>query len=177
MNHFILIIFTRISALILSMFYVQFAHAACVNDSPVAAAKSFYAKHPNFYAENPAAIKNSISPRLFSALMLEHKCAQGDICAIEASPWTNAQDGNIEKPMVFDVLKTDESRASVRMRYTFALAKTKKRQQNVVLKFEHSAANKDANVECWVLSDLINQKGESLVSQLENWHKKYGSTP
>ena len=66
------------------------AYAACAIDDPAAVAKSFYSKHVNFSSEDPAKSKKIITPHLFDAVDREYKCAQGQICAIEADPWTDA---------------------------------------------------------------------------------------
>jgi len=146
-----------------------FAHANCVTDDPTELAKAFYAKHVDFHFENPAKIESIVTPRLLSALTREYKCAKGNICAIEAVPWTDAQDGDVGKPIAFQTTENSEVQASVKMSYTFVLSKTQKRQQSVLLKFQRSSTN-----ECWLLSDMISPRGVSLVTHIEKWHKKFG---
>ena len=138
-------------------------------DDPAESARSFYANHIDFNFENPATIKDIVTPRLLSALEREYQCANGNICAIEAVPWTDAQDGDIGKPITFRTTENNEVLASVRMSYIFVLSKAEKRPQSVTLKFQRSSGSG-----CWLLSDLISPKGLSLVTHLEKWHKKFG---
>lgn len=147
----------------------SYAHANCVTDEPAESAKTFYAKHADFHFENPARIESIVTPRLLSALKREYKCAKWNICAIEAIPWTDAQDGDVGKPITFQTTENSEVQASVKMSYTFVLSKTEKRQQSVLLKFQRSSADG-----CWLLSDMISPRGVSLVTHLEKWHKKFG---
>ncbi len=145
------------------------AYAACAIDDPAAVAKSFYSKHTNFSSEDPARIKTIISPRLFDALNREYKCAQGQICAIEADPWTDAQDGRIGKPVEFVAASNSGVEATVSMTYPFILGKTQS-EKHVTLVLQRESPN-----ECWLLSDLVGPRGESLVRAIEEWYKEYGS--
>ena len=160
---------TLVVALSFAPLTFDLAHANCVTDDPAELAKSFYAKHAGFHFENPANIESIVTPRFLSALMREYKCAKGNICAIEAAPWTDAQDGDVGKPIAFQATENTEVQASVKMSYTLVLSKTQKRQQSVQLKFQRSSAN-----ECWLLSDMIRPRGVSLVTHLEKWHQKSG---
>lgn len=151
-----------------AMFCSHHGYAQCVAD-PADAAKAFYSQHPNFYYENPKTVSDLVAPRLLAALKLEYACAQGDICAIEAVPWTDAQDGDVSAPIIFKAMDKTVSHAVVDMRYTFVLSESERRQQSVKLKFERREAGA-----CWLLSDLIEPGGDSLLAQLEKWHKEYG---
>ena len=143
-------------------------YAQCVSD-PADIAKTFYSQHPDFYYEDPKTVSDLIAPRLLAALKLEYACAQGDICAIEAVPWTNAQDGDVSAPITFKTSNQTVSHAVVDMRYTFVLSESQRRPQRVQLKFERSDPSA-----CWLLSDLVEPGGDSLLTQLEKWHKEYG---
>ena len=160
------------SAMVLACSMALSAHsasAACAMDDPAAVAKSFYSEHVNFFSEDPARIRKIVTPRLFDALDREYKCAQGQICALEADPWTDAQDGRIGKPVEFVTAGNSGVEARVSMTYPFILGKTH-RQQHVTLVLE-----RESPAACWLLSDLVGPRGESLVRAIEEWHKQYGS--
>ncbi len=144
------------------------AHASCEADDPVAVAKSFYSKHAQFSSEDPAKIKAIITSRLFAALDQEYKCAQGQICALEADPWTDAQDGDIGKPVEFATVSNSGLEANVSMTYPFILGK-KQRQKHTTLLLQRKSAT-----DCWLIGDLIGPRGESLVQGIEKWFKEYG---
>jgi hypothetical protein len=146
------------------------AYAACAIDDPVAVAQSFYSKHAQFSSEDPAKLKTIITPRLFAALDQEYKCAQGQICALEADPWTDAQDGDIGKPVEFATASNSGVEAAVSMTYPFILDKSHRKQQRVTLLLERKSA-----ADCWLLNDLVGPRGESLVQSIEKWHKEFGS--
>lgn len=107
--------------------------AICVSDDPTSVAKIFFTQHAKFYFESPEKVRGLVTPRFFAALEREHKCTRGEICAIEAVPWTDAQDGDIEKPIAFQIASRTSESAAVKMSYTFALSQTQKRPQSVSL--------------------------------------------
>ena len=151
-----------------AMICINLGYAQCVSD-PADAAKSFYSKHPNFYFDDPKTVSDLVAPRLLAALKLEYACAQGEICAVEAVPWTDAQDGDAAAPITFKALDQSVTHALVDMRYTFVMSASERRPQRVQLKFERSDPSA-----CWLLSDLVEPSGDSLLTQLEKWHKEYG---
>jgi len=146
------------------------AYAACAIDDPAAVAKSFYSNHAQFSSENPAKIRTIITSRLFDALDREYKCAQGQICALEADPWTDAQDGDIGKPVEFATASNSGVEATVSMTYPFILDKTHRQQQHVTLLLQRKSPT-----DCWLFSDLVGPRGESLLQTIEKWHKEFGS--
>lgn len=166
----------RMSAVVLTSLIAlsafRMACAACASDDPAAVAKSFYTKHAEFSSEDPAKIKTIITPRLFAALDQEYKCAQGQICALEADPWTDAQDGDIGKPVEFATASNSGVEATVSMTYPFILDKAHHQQKHVTLLLQRKAPT-----DCWLLGDLVGPRGESLVQTLEKWHKEYGNGP
>jgi len=145
------------------------AYAACASDDPAAVAKSFYSKHAQFSSENPAKIKTIITSRLFEALEQEYKCAQGQICALEADPWTDAQDGDIGKPVEFATASNTGVEATVSMTYPFILDKAHHQQKHVTLLLRRKSP-----ADCWLFDDLVGPRGESLVQAIEKWYKEYG---
>jgi hypothetical protein len=156
-------------ACLIMLLAIRSASASCAIDDPAAVAKSFYSKHANFSSDDPAKIKKIVTPRLFDALNREYKCAQGQICALEADPWTDAQDGNIGKPVEFSTASNSGIEAKVSMTYPFILGKTHG-QKHVTLVLQ-----RESPTECWLLSDLVGPRGESLVRAIEGWYKEYGS--
>jgi len=147
---------------------IRGAAAACPSDDPAAVAKLFYADHAEFSSEDPAKIKEIITQRFFDALDREHKCAQGQICALEADPWMDAQDGKIGKPVEFATVNNSGIEATVSMTYPFILEKTP-HQQRVTLLLQ-----RDTPKSCWLLNDLVGPHGDSLVRTIEKWFREYG---
>jgi len=158
----------KILAFLMVSLPMSSASAACTSNDPAAVAKSFYSKHAAFSSEDPAKIKQIITRRLFDALAREHTCARDQICAIDADPWTDAQDGKIGKPVEFATASNSATEAAVSMTYPFILEKTP-RQQHATLLLQRESATA-----CWLVSDLVGPRGESLVRTLEEWYKKYG---
>lgn len=157
-------------ACLTALFEMPIAYASCATDDPVAVAKTFYSKHADFSVGNPAKIKSLITPRLFAALDREYKCvAQGQVCALEADVWTDAQDGEIGKPVEFLIASHSGVAASVTMTYPFILDKARRRKQHVTILLQRKSPT-----DCWLISDLVGPRGESLVGFMEKWHKEFG---
>ena len=145
-------------------------YAACVSDDPIVVAQSFFDKHAAFSSENPSQIKSIITPRFFDALDREFKCAQGDVCAIESDPWTDAQDGKIGKPVQFATVSNSGAEAKVSVTFPFILDKTHREQKHATLVLQRNAPTA-----CWLIGDLIDPRGDSLVQYIEKWHKEFGN--
>jgi hypothetical protein len=145
------------------------AQQKCRNDNPQFIAERFYSAHADFYYANPDEIKDVISNRFFIAMEKEYKCKQGELCAIEANPWTDAQDGDMGKPVVFTTVSISEKKVLIQMDYTFMLSDIERRVQKVTLVFERLDTNA-----CWLLSDFITPSGGSLLEYVEKWHSEYG---
>jgi hypothetical protein len=161
---------TMILTLSMALSAPHSAYAACAIDDPAAAAKSFYSGHAEFSSQDPTPFKALLTPRLFAALDMEYKCAQGDVCAIEADPWTDAQDGSIGKPVAFATTSNADGKAAVSMTYTFVLDKAHRKPQHATLLLQGKSAT-----ECWLLDDVKGPHGDSLVQTIEKWHKEYGN--
>ncbi len=161
--------FAMILAFVMATLPSLSAHAACAIADPAAAAQAFYSGHADFSSQDPIAFKALLTPRLFAALDKEYKCAQGDICAIEADPWTDAQDGSIAKPVAFATTSNAGGKAAVAMTYLFVLDKAHRKQQHATLLLQRASAS-----ECWLLDDLKGPRGDSLVQTIEKWFKEYG---
>lgn len=144
--------------------------AACLGRDPMDAAKVFFAKHRDFYYGNPGKVAGLVSSRFYAALSAEYRCAQGEVCAIEAPPWTDAQDGHIGEPITFHMQAASETRAEVFVRYTFELSETQRIPQAVSLRLERKGRDG-----CWAVADLVSPRGKSLVKAIEDWHSTYGA--
>jgi len=164
---------TRFAKIISGIFCICFfgvvAQAKCIQGDGVDFARAFYEKHQDFYYADSAAIKDFLAPRLLAILEKDHKCSDGEICAIESNPWTSAQDGEIGKPIEFKLSSSSTNTASVRMSYKLELGASKKLPQSVELQLERNAASS-----CWVVADLITPRDGSLRDYIEKWHKEYG---
>jgi hypothetical protein len=99
----------------------------------------------------------------------EYKCSRGELCAIEADPWTDAQDGSIGKPIAFATISNSGIEASVSMTYPFVLGPKHSQKHATLILQRESAAG------CWLMSDLKGPRGESLVRAIEEWFKEYGN--
>lgn len=76
--------------------------------------------------------------------------ADGEVCAIDADPWINAQDGEVSEPVSFTLANTQEQGVTVRMQYLFALSDSQKEPQTVSLHFQKSGDNR-----CYLMDDFI----------------------
>ena len=161
--------FASLFPCLLALVAFDSAYATCAIDDPRTVAESFFGKHAQFSSENPSKIKGVVTPRFFDALDREYKCAQGQECAIEADPWTDAQDGRIGKPVVFTTVSNSGTDASIAMTYPFILDKTHRSEKRATLVLRRESAN-----ECWLIGDLLSPSGESLLQNVEKWHKQYG---
>src|SRR6478672_11850973 len=129
--------------MLLAIHSASAASASCAIDDPAAVAKAFYSKHANFSSEDPAKIRTIVTPRFFDALNQEYKCAQGQICALEADPWTDAQDGKIGKPVEFATASSSGVEATVWMTYPFILGKTPSQKHVTLL------LHRESPTDCW----------------------------
>lgn len=158
---------SSISAVFLALLVSGAAQAGCVSDDPALVARSFHAGHADFVAENPDNIRHLVTPRLFQVLQREYRCARGEICALEADPWTDAQDGEITRPIRFETRQNDGAHATVTMNYFFLPGNAGRQARVATLKLTHSTISG-----CWELADLVSPNGVSLLNQLERWHRR-----
>jgi hypothetical protein len=158
------------SACMLALTALHSAYAACGSDDPIVVAQSFFAKHAQFSSENPSKIKTIVTARFFDALEREYTCAQGDICAIEADPWTDAQDGKIGKPVEFAMVSNSGKEATVSITYPFILDKTQRGPKHASL-----VLRREAPTDCWLIGDLVGPRGDSLLQTIEKRHKEFGA--
>nr|WP_252376797.1 hypothetical protein [Aeromonas hydrophila] len=126
-------------------------HAACDKGVALRLAKAFWNEHKDFYYADPAPLKALLTPDFFAVLSSEAACnADGEVCAIDADPWINAQDGEVSEPVSFTLANQQEQGVTVRMQYLFALSDTQKEPQTVSLHFQKSGDNR-----CYLMDDFI----------------------
>jgi len=140
-------------------------HAACDKGVALRLAKSFWSEHKDFYYADPAPLKTLLTPDFFAVLSSEAECnADGEVCAIDADPWINAQDGEVSEPVSFTLAKEQEQGVTVRMHYLFALSDAQKEPQTVSLHFQKSGDNR-----CYLMDDFIPPGDGSLKQRLRQW--------
>ncbi|RML64947.1 hypothetical protein ALQ91_05263, partial [Pseudomonas syringae pv. syringae] len=83
------------------------AHAACPAATPVDTARWIYEKHQDFYL-NGKGSADYLSKPLLSLLKKDWACQNGDQCAVSANPWTDAQDGDVQKPIDWKLVSTSD---------------------------------------------------------------------
>jgi len=141
--------------------------ADCLGNDPIAAAKTFYQKHADFYYADPSKFQGDVAPRLMNALAMNFDCSDGQICALDSDPWVDAQDGDVAEPITYQLGDHSDSQASVTMHYTFTLADNPSQPQQVTLKLQRAD-------QCWQVADMITPRGDSLTEEIETWFKTYG---
>jgi hypothetical protein len=160
---------TMLPTLLVALCVLSSAQGAeCLGTDPLAAAQEFFGKHRSFVSDDTDEHSDVLETPLFNVLKIEHQCAQGDLCAIEADPWMGAQDGEMERPISFKLHAVAALQATVSMSYTFKLASNLARTQKVELKLARQTTN-----QCWRLADLTQPDGTSLLLYLTDWQSKY----
>ena len=159
--------------LLITLFAVCCAEAqaadACFGRTPLEAAEAFYREHKDFSLKDPKKLQGHVTMSFYEALAFEYKCKVGEICAVDFDLWTGAQDGDIQKPISFHLASTNDNRAVVTMRYTFALDRSRRKAQSAKILVERETQN-----ECWVVADVVSPDGISTVRIIEEFRAKYG---
>ena len=141
------------------------ARADCVAPDPTATARWVYEHAASFYVAGEGKAQY-LSPQLFKLLQHDWKCQEpGDICAIEAYPWTDTQDGDVLDPVEFKLLSEDRQSATVAMSFRFGwedAAQTAK-PMRIRLKLV-----RPAETGCWLLDDILHGKA-SFKQGLSTW--------
>lgn len=162
-----------LSPLLVAMFALCCAKAyavePCSGQTPVKAAEAFYKAHKDFAIEDPKRLHGQVTKRFYEALAFEHRCKVGEICAIDFDLWTGAQDGNIQKPITFQLASGNGNTALVNMRYTFALDRLRSKSQAAKIQVERGATEK-----CWLIADVLSPDGISAIRTIEEFRAKYG---
>jgi len=158
---------TKVFVLIVTTFTVLYAGSE--EKGLLAAAAHLYKDHYNFYYTNPNGIKEDITPRLFNILTKETRCTEKEqgICAIDADPWIEAQDGEIRNPN-YSITAIRNGTGKVKFSYTFYLSETQQYSKNITLVFKFDKTNSN-----WKFDDIVYADDSSLVGFMETWHAKY----
>jgi len=147
---------------------------ACESLDPVAAARSIYRDHEDFYAaEMSNSLRDVLSDRLAMLLSDESKCKDktGRICAIDFDPWTSAQDGDVVDPMSFVLVSNGSIRATVRFSYHLSLGPPGDPQSVLIGMVRGSTSS------CWRLDDLqMPSNRGSLKAKLERFYRAKSSS-
>lgn len=130
--------------------------------------KAFRLKHADFYL-HPEKAGAAVSPHLLELLKREEKCSDGYICAIEADPWTDAQDGDVSEPITFEIDSHAEGKDVVRMCYRFVLDARRPKSECSRVVVSKTADGR------WLVDDLIAPDGKSLRHLLETY--PYDASP
>lgn len=146
------------------------AAADCLGTNELAAARSFYRQHADFYYADPTGFKELVTPALFKVLAMNYACAQGQECALDSDPWMDAQDGEITDPITYSLGDHDAAQATVTMHYVFTLSESQKSPRQVQLKMQLPAGQ-----QCWRVDDLVTPRGGSLTKAIADWFVKYGA--
>lgn len=136
------------------------ARAACLGDTPVAAASAFYRHHYRFWNDPLPTLEQTTTARLLRLLKRDRACAgEGEVCAINADPWLDAQDGEARDPEF-----VAQGRDVVQVRYRFELGGGQPSQPQVArVRLAREGG-------CWRVDDLIGPNGDSLSAALARFH-------
>lgn len=135
--------------------------AECLGPTAVDAARALFEKHRDFAFEAPD--PTLLAPRLLSLLSDDALCKRttGETCALDRDPWTDAQDGDIVGPAVFDAVRNSHGSAMIRARFHFvAEPGTRPREKTVTLMLA-----KPAHGRCWRVEDMHSEQTD-LVEML-----------
>ena len=135
----------------------------CPSTTPMEAVAALRMSHPDFYL-HPEQSRQHISATLYELLLRESRCPAGELCAIEADPWTGTQDGDMVEPVMLTQESESNANAKISMCYQISLGGTYVRNQCTTVLLVRGPN------ECWVLDDLIPATGSSLKSVLQSEH-------
>ena len=142
------------------------AAAGCPAAGPVDTTRWIFANHSDFYVFERGS-REYLSGALLQLLRRNWRCeAPGEVCAVDAYPWTNTQDGDVLEPITYRLVSSTRTRAVVEMAYTFGWPDTPERNEPVVSLI---ALTKDPESGCWVMDDLVGAQGRSLRNALEEF--------
>jgi hypothetical protein len=141
-----------LGAVVLSCLLPVSLHAACVAADPAGTARWVFEHADEFYVHKKGSPRY-LSPALYALLQRDWKCQEpGEICAIGAYPWTNAQDGSVLEPITWRVASQDATTASVAMSFVFGWEEQP--QDNKPTTITLSLVHPDAKG-CWLLDDIV----------------------
>ena len=140
--------------------------ASCLGKEPVEASKNFYKKYADFYANNPKKYGSVLTPAFASVLKRNYDCQirEQGICALDADPWTNAQDGDVYNPRFGIQTTNGELQAVVSMDYLFKFDKKEKgKPQTVKLQLTRRDVQS-----CWQVNEFYDPSGVPLTRTIRN---------
>ncbi|AHG40693.1 hypothetical protein N018_10720 [Pseudomonas syringae CC1557] len=156
---------SRTVAIALACLLSSAAQAACPAATPVDTARWIYEKHQDFYLKDKGGA-DYLSKSLLSLLKKDWACQNGDQCAVSANPWTDAQDGDVQKPIDWKLVSNSDKQAVVEMTYNLGYKDAP--QQPVSSQTTRLLMAKNAN-SCWVLDNLQGPQGVALGQALEEF--------
>ena len=135
------------------------AKAAC-SKTALQAARTFFTHHYQFWMEKPNNLRQLVTPSLRKLLIQEQTCsAAPQICAIDADPWLDAQDGEARHAE----FSLTEDGHIVKINYLFTI-ESEAQKRTAYLHLTRMAG-------CWRVSDLVGPEGRSLHHALENYYE------
>ena len=143
------------------------AARACPAADPLETARVLHSRHYDIGRDDQG-LGEILSPALWQMLVKNWKCEDdgGGLCAIEADPWTDAQDGGMLTPPTFRLVASTATTAKAEAAYRFGwkeLADKATDEKSFVLMV------KDAKSGCWRVDDLIGARGNSLAKTLRDY--------
>ncbi|MEE5044043.1 DUF3828 domain-containing protein [Pseudomonas alliivorans] len=158
---------SRSLALVIACLLSSTAHAACPAATPVDTGRWIYEKHQDFYI-NGKGSADYLSKPLLSLLKRDWTCQGpgGDQCAIAANPWTDAQDGDVQKPIEWKLVSNEDKQAVVEM--TYMLGYKDAPQQAPASQTSRLRLVKNPNG-CWALDDLQGPQEVALTQTLQDF--------
>jgi hypothetical protein len=145
----------------------------CLGKTPVAAAGKAFKSYQEVLLGDPKQMRGLVTGGLMHALSQEYQCRLGgELCAIDADPWSGAQDGTIQKPITFRQTSNDKHSASVDMQYILVIDASHKEKLVTTLLLERNPSHP-----CWQLADLITPAGDSLRQRITGTQKEENESP
>lgn len=135
----------------------------CLGTEPLNAARAIVKDHHYFYSENPKNFSAILSPKFLRLLEKNYQCSQEGVCALEADPWTDAQDGEAVPPYRFTTISRSAHHSVVRVSFNFNNGPSSSRK-TVLLSFERASAKS-----CWVLTNFKSPSGHALSEVIEKY--------
>ena len=138
----------------------------CLGTEPLNAARGIVTHHYYFYSENPKNFSAILSPKFLGLLQKNYQCSQEGVCALDADPWTDAQDGEVVPPYQFKTISRSALHSVVRVSYNFNNGPSRSRKA-VLLSFERASAKS-----CWVLTNFKSPSGQAISEVIEKYFSR-----
>ncbi|WNW10552.1 DUF3828 domain-containing protein [Pseudomonas sp. DTU_2021_1001937_2_SI_NGA_ILE_001] len=143
------------------------ALAACPANTPADTARWIFTQHADFYVKGKGG-PQYLSANLLDWLKKDWACqANGDMCAISADPWTDAQDGEVQQPVTWKQVSNADGQAVVEMSYLLGY-KNAPAQQGVEQTTRLLLVKSPAS-QCWVLDNLQGPGDRPLLDALQEF--------